>query len=509
VPSYLYPRVKDVDRPLEPTPKKSAKKIVKTKTPMREQAPAERIHNFNEVPFGYTDEQAVAEAERCLQCEKAFCVEGCPVNIDIPGFVRLIAEGRFVESLTKLKEEQALPAVCGRVCPQETQCELRCVLSKKFESVALGRLERFAADYGQIHGGEVAPKMWPRTGKRVAVIGAGPAGITAAGDLARWGHEVVIFEALHLPGGVLMYGIPEFRLPKEIVLHEIDSLKKLGVKVLVDHVIGKTETVDDLLKNGFDALFIGTGAGLPMFQGIPGENAIGVFSANEYLTRVNLMKAYDFPRHSTPAPRARNVVTVGGGNVAMDSARNALRLRAKSTIVYRRSRTEMPARIEEIHHAEQEGVIFHFLANPVRVISDDRGRVCALECIRMELGEPDQSGRRRPVPVKGSEFILPADTVIIAIGNSPNPLVPQTCPDIRVSKWGTIVTDPETMATSKPGVYAGGDIVSGAATVISAMGQAKKAALAIHRYLMGADPPGYVTPRPAEGMETKGETSSG
>ena len=494
---------------MEPAPKKSIKTIAKTKTPMREQAPAKRIHNFNEVPLGYTEEQAVAEADRCLQCKRPLCVEGCPVNIDIPGFVRLIAEGKFVESLTKMKEEQALPAVCGRVCPQETQCEIKCVVGKKLEPVALGRLERFVADSGRIHGGEVEPKVWPRTGKRIAVIGAGPAGITVAGDLAHWGHEVVIFEALHLPGGVLMYGIPEFRLPKEIVLHEVNNLKKIGVKILCDHVIGKTETVDDLLKNGFDAVFIGTGAGLPMFQGIPGENAIGVFSANEYLTRVNLMKAYDFPRHATPALRAKNVVTVGGGNVAMDSARNALRLGAESTIAYRRSRTEMPARIEEIHHAEEEGVVLHFLTNPVRVISDDKGRVCALECIRMELGEPDESGRRRPVPIKGSEFIFPADAVIIAIGNRPNPLVPQTCPDIKVSKWGTIVTDPETMATSKPGVYAGGDIVLGAATVISAMGQAKKAALAIHRWLMGADPPGYIAPRPAKGEEAKAETGVG
>lgn len=488
---------------MEPTPKKP-KTILKTKTPMREQAPAVRVNNFAEVPFGYTDEEAMGEAARCLQCRKPFCIDGCPVNIDIPGFLQLLADGRFVESLTKLKEEQALAAVCGRVCPQETQCEAKCVMGKKFEPVAVGRLERFVADRGRVRGGEVAPKVWPRTGKRVAIVGCGPAGITAAGDLVRWGHEVVIYEALHLPGGVLTYGIPEFRLPKEIVLHEVENLKRLGVKVLLDYVIGKTETVADLLAKGFDSLFIGTGAGLPMFQGIPGENAIGVFSANEYLTRVNLMKAYDFPRYSTPALKAKNVVTVGGGNVAMDSARNALRLQARSTIVYRRSRTEMPARLEEIHHAEQEGVIFHFLANPIRVISDDEGRVSALECIQMELGEPDQSGRRRPVPLKGSEFILPADTVIIAIGNSPNPLVPQTSPEIKVSKWGTIITDPETMATSKPGVYAGGDIVSGAATVISAMGQAKKAALAMHRYMMNADPPGYVAAQPAKKEDGKG-----
>ena len=475
-----------------------------------EQDPKVRARNFGEVNLGYDAEMAMTEARRCLLCPAPPCVKGCPVNIKIPEFLEKVAEGKFIEALEVIKRDNALPAVTGRVCPQEVQCEGRCTQCKASGSaVGIGYLERFVADYERRSVQKCTINRATATGKKIAVVGSGPGGLTVAADLGRQGNEVHLFDALQKGGGVLVYGIPEFRLPKEIVLHEIDSLKKLGVKVLVDHVIGKTETVDDLLKNGFDALFIGTGAGLPMFQGIPGENAIGVFSANEYLTRVNLMKAYDFPRHSTPAPRARNVVTVGGGNVAMDSARNALRLRAKSTIVYRRSRTEMPARIEEIHHAEQEGVIFHFLANPVRVISDDRGRVCALECIRMELGEPDQSGRRRPVPVKGSEFILPADTVIIAIGNSPNPLVPQTCPDIGVSKWGTIVTDPETMATSKPGVYAGGDIVSGAATVISAMGQAKKAALAIHRYLMGADPPGYVTPRPAEGMETKGETSSG
>jgi glutamate synthase (NADPH/NADH) small chain len=492
---------------MEPTPKKkNIKTIAKTKTPMREQSPAERVRNFNEVPFGYTSEQAIAEADRCLQCKKPLCIAGCPVNIDIPGFIRLIAEGKFVESLTKMKEEQALPAVCGRVCPQETQCEIKCVISKKLEPVGIGRLERFVADYGRLHKCEVEPKVWPSTGKRIAVVGAGPAGITVAGDLAHWGHEVTIFEALHLPGGVLTYGIPEFRLPKEIVLHEVDSLKKIGVKILTDYVIGKTDTVDVLLKS-FDTVFVGTGAGLPMFQGIPGENAIGVFSANEYLTRVNLMKAYDFPRYATPALRAKNVVTVGGGNVAMDSARNALRLGAKSTIVYRRSRAEMPARIEEIHHAEEEGVVINILTNPIRVITDDGGRVSALECIRMELGEPDQSGRRRPVPVKGSEFIFPADTLIMAIGNSPNPLVPQTCPDLKVTKWGGIVADPETMATSMPGVYAGGDIVSGAATVISAMGQAKKAALAMHRYMMGGDPPGYVdrTPAMGEGEEANPE----
>lgn len=458
--------------------------------PMPEQDPRRRRANFEEVPRGYTPETAMIEASRCLDCKKPGCVEGCPVNIDIPGFIKLIGQGRFIEGLVKLKEQNALPAVCGRVCPQESQCEARCILGKKGEPVAIGRVERFTADYARKHGGAPDPEKVSPTGKRVAVIGAGPAGITVTGDLARWGHEVVIFEALHLPGGVLMYGIPQFRLPKEIVQYEIGTLKKLGVKIHTDHVTGRTETVDQLLNMGFDAVFIGTGAGLPMFLGIPGENAIGVFSANEFLTRANLMKAYEFPKYATSPIRPRHAITVGGGNVAMDSARTALRLGAKSTIVYRRSRKEMPARAEEIHHAEEEGVVFHLLTNPVRILSDHNHKVLGMECLRMELGEPDASGRRRPVPVKGSEFVVEADTVIIAIGNRPNPLVPQTCPEISISKWGTIVADPETMATSKPGVYAAGDIVSGAATVISAMGQGKKAARSIHRYVTGGEPPG-------------------
>jgi glutamate synthase (NADPH/NADH) small chain len=429
------------------------------------------------------------EASRCIQCKKPGCVAGCPVNINIPAFIKKIAEGKFVDALLKLKEQTALPAVCGRVCPQESQCEAGCILGKKGDPVAIGRLERFAADYARKHGGVPDPVKAAPTGKRVAVVGAGPAGITVAGEMARWGHEVVMFEALHLAGGVLMYGIPQFRLPKEIVQYEINGLKRLGVTIHTDHVIGKTETIDQLMDQGFDAVFIATGAGLPVFLGIPGENAIGVFSANEFLTRANLMRAIDFPRFATSPIRPHRAITVGGGNVAMDSARTALRLGAESIVVYRRSRDEMPARGEEIHHAEEEGVVFHLLTNPVRILTDASKRVTGMECLRMELGEPDASGRRRPVPVPGSEFIVQADTIIVAIGNQPNPLVPQTAPEIELGRRGTINADPTTMMTSKPGVFAGGDIVSGAATVISAMGQGKQAALNMHRYLMGEDPP--------------------
>ncbi len=474
-------------QPGQPAQPAKAKKVKIARQPMPEQDPRRRRTNFEEVPRGYSEETAVLEATRCLQCKKPGCVEGCPVSINIPAFIKRIAEGRFVDALLKLKEQTALPAVCGRVCPQESQCEARCILGKKGEPVAIGRLERFAADFARKHGGVPDPVKAPPTGKRVAVVGAGPAGITVAGDLARWGHEVVMFEALHLAGGVLMYGIPQFRLPKEIVQYEINSLKRLGVTIHTDHVIGKSETVGQLMAAGFDAVFIATGAGLPVFLGIPGENAIGVFSANEFLTRANLMRAIDFPRFATSPIRAHRAITVGGGNVAMDSARTALRLGAESIVVYRRSRDEMPARNEEIHHAEEEGVVFHLLTNPTRIIVDANHKVIGMECLRMELGEPDASGRRRPVPVKGSEFIIPADTIIIAIGNQPNPLVPQTAPEIETSKRGTIIADPVTMATSRPGVFAGGDIVSGAATVISAMGQGKQAALAMHRHLMGKE----------------------
>ncbi len=476
-------------KPAQAGPSKAKGKPRIPRQPMPEQDPRRRRTNFEEVPRGYTEETAMLEASRCIQCKKPGCVAGCPVNINIPAFIKKIAEGKFVDALLKLKEQTALPAVCGRVCPQESQCEAGCILGKKGDPVAIGRLERFAADYARKHGGVPDPVKAAATGKRVAVVGAGPAGITVAGEMARWGHEVVMFEALHLAGGVLMYGIPQFRLPKEIVQYEINGLKRLGVTIHTDHVIGKTETIDQLMDQGFDAVFIATGAGLPVFLGIPGENAIGVFSANEFLTRANLMRAIEFPRFATSPIRPHRAITVGGGNVAMDSARTALRLGAESIVVYRRSREEMPARGEEIHHAEEEGVVFHLLTNPVRILTDASKRVTGMECLRMELGEPDASGRRRPVPVPGSEFIVQADTIIVAIGNQPNPLVPQTAPEIELGRRGTINADPTTMMTSKPGVFAGGDIVSGAATVISAMGQGKQAALNMHRYLMGEDPP--------------------
>jgi glutamate synthase (NADPH/NADH) small chain len=450
---------------------------------MPEQAPERRRHNYEEVPYGYDEAAAMREALRCLKCKNPRCVQGCPVNIDIPGFIRLIEEGKFAEAARKLKEQNSLPAVTGRVCPQESQCECQCILAKKGEAVAIGRLERFAADYERRAGDMQIPSPPPSTGCRVAVIGSGPAGLTVAGDLVRLGHAVTVYEALHEPGGVLTYGIPEFRLPKEIVRAEIHYLEKLGVDIQSDAVIGKASSIDDLLARGYDAVFVGTGAGLPMFMGIPGENLVGVYSANEYLTRANLMKAYRFPEYGTAPVRSRRVVVVGGGNVAMDAARSALRMGAASTIVYRRSRKEMPARAEEIHHAEQEGVVFELLTNPTRILGDEQGRVRAIECLRMELGEPDASGRRRPVPIKGSEFILECDTVIPALGNKPNPLIPSTTPELQVSRWGTIEVDPDTMKTSKDGVFAGGDIVSGAATVILAMGQGKIAAGAIHAYL--------------------------
>jgi glutamate synthase (NADPH/NADH) small chain len=454
-------------KPAQAGPSKAKAKPKIPRQPMPEQDPRRRRTNFEEVPRGYTEEIAMLEASRCIQCKKPGCVAGCPVNINIPAFIKKIAEGRFVDALIKLKEQTALPAVCGRVCPQESQCEAGCILGKKGDPVAIGRLERFAADYARKHGGVPDPVKAAATGKRVAVVGAGPAGITVAGEMARWGHEVVMFEALHLAGGVLMYGIPQFRLPKEIVQYEINGLKRLGVTIHTDHVIGKTETIGQLMDQGFDA----------------------VFSANEFLTRANLMRAIEFPRFATSPIRAHRAITVGGGNVAMDSARTALRLGAESIVVYRRSREEMPARGEEIHHAEEEGVVFHLLTNPVRILTDANKRVTGMECLRMELGEPDASGRRRPVPVPGSEFIVQADTIIVAIGNQPNPLVPQTAPEIELGRRGTINADPTTMMTSKPGVFAGGDIVSGAATVISAMGQGKQAALNMHRYLMGEDPP--------------------
>jgi glutamate synthase (NADPH/NADH) small chain len=462
----------------------SADKKQKTpRQPMPEQEPQVRARNFQEVPYGYSPETAMLEASRCLQCKKPKCVEGCPVNVKIPEFIALIADGDFSGAARKLKETNALPAVCGRVCPQESQCEAKCVVGKKGEPVAIGRLERFAADYERDQGEVSKPDIAPPTGKKVAIVGSGPAGLTCAGDLVKLGHDVTVFEALHKTGGVLVYGIPEFRLPKDIVQAEVDYLQSLGVKVVVDYVVGMLDTVDELLEN-FDAVFVGTGAGLPMFMNIPGENLNGVYSANEYLTRSNLMKAYLFPEYDTPIVKGKKVAVFGGGNVAMDASRTALRLGAeKSYIVYRRSRAEMPARDEEIHHAEQEGVDFVLLANPLSIVGNNEGWVSGVECIRMELGEPDESGRRRPVPIEGSEFILEVDTVVVAIGNGPNPLIPNTTPGLELTRWGNIVADEESGRTSRDGVFAGGDIVTGAATVIMAMGAGKKAAAAMHEYL--------------------------
>ncbi len=450
---------------------------------MPEQDPLKRKHNNEEVPFGFTDKTAIKEAQRCLSCKVPKCVPGCPVNIDIPAFIKLIEEGKFIEAAEKLKETNALPAVTGRVCPQETQCECRCIVGKKGDPVSIGRLERFAADYERNSESFKLPEIEKPKGKKVAIVGSGPAGLTVAGDLVKLGVDVTIFEALHNTGGVLIYGIPEFRLPKEIVKYEIDYLKKLGITIKTDFVVGQADTVDELLESGFDAVFLGTGAGLPMFMNIPGENLVGVFSANEYLTRSNLMKAYLFPTYGTAPIRSKKVVVVGGGNVALDSARTAIRSGSECTIVYRRSMPEMPARDEEIHHAEEEGIIFKLLTNPTRIIGNEHGRVTGIECLKMKLGEPDDSGRRRPIPIDGSEFIIEADTVIPALGNRANPLVPMTTPDLETTKWGTIVVDEETMQTSKKGVFAGGDIVSGAATVILAMGQGRIAARSIFKYL--------------------------
>lgn len=467
-----------------PEKDKNMAKVSPTKTPMREQPPQERIRNYDEVPFGYSPEEAVLEAQRCLMCKKPRCVEGCPVGIDIPGFISFIANEQFRDGVNRLKEQNILPAVCGRVCPQEEQCEKQCILGVKNEPVGIGRLERFLADWEAKQGAPELPALPKSTGKKIVIVGAGPAGITAAADLVKLGHRVDMFEALHEPGGVLVYGIPEFRLPKSIVFREIEFLKSLGVTLYTDHVIGMIKSIDELLGE-YDAVFLGTGAGLPWFLNVPGENLNGVYSANEYLTRANLMKAYLFPKYKTPIVKGKRVATVGGGNVAMDCARTALRLGAEqSIIIYRRSREEMPARNEEIHHAEQEGVIFNFLSNPAEFRGDQYNRLKEVECIQMELGEPDDSGRRRPVPVPDANFTVPIDVAVIAIGNSPNPLIPSTTPDIETGRWGNIVTDPETGKTSKEGVFAGGDVATGAATVILAMGAGKVAARGIHEYVM-------------------------
>ena len=454
--------------------------------PMPEQAAERRVHNFEEVPLGLTPEQAVIEAQRCLQCKKPRCVDGCPVGVDIPGFIKLIAESKFLEAARRIKESNTLPAVCGRVCPQEDQCESACVLGRKHDPVAIGNIERFVADYERDKDLVEVPPPPPKRGIKVAVVGSGPAGLTAAGELARMGYEPVVLEALHEPGGVLVYGIPEFRLPKEIVRKEIAYLQALGVQIVTNFVVGKTATIEDLFGEGYKAIFIGSGAGLPVFGGIPGENLNGVLSANEYLTRVNLMKAYRAD-YETPVMIKDCVKVLGGGNVAMDSARTALRLGAgQVTIVYRRSVKESPARLAERHHAEEEGIRFEWLTGAVAILGDETGWVRGMRCVKMQLGEPGTDGRRRPHPVEGSEFEIPADLVIVAYGNRPHPLVPQTTRDLKVTKWGTIVVEEGTGATSIEGVYAGGDIVTGAATVILAMGAGKEAAAAIDRYLKGS-----------------------
>jgi len=453
--------------------------------PMPQRTPEDRNKDFGEVNQGLSAEEAVLEARRCLDCPKPACVMGCPVGIDIPTFVKLVEKGDFAAAAAKIRQANSLPAICGRVCPQETQCEATCLLGKASGvAVAIGNLERFVSDTERLGGGAVVPALPPPTGRKVAVVGAGPAGLTAAGELARLGHRVTVFEALHDAGGVLVYGIPEFRLPKAILVAEVAYLERLGVEFRMNFIVGRTATIDDLRAEGYEAFFIGSGAGLPNFMKIPGENLVGVYSANEYLTRVNLMRAYDFPRYDTPVFPGRRAAVIGGGNVAMDSVRTAKRLGAeKALIIYRRSRVEMPARVEEVHHAEEEGIEFHFLTVPTRYIGDEHGRVRAMECLRMELGEPDASGRRRPVPVAGSEFMTEVDLVVCAIGQSPNPLIPQTTPGLGVGKWGTIDVDWATMATSLPGVYAGGDIVRGGATVILAMGDARRAAAAIDKRL--------------------------
>ena len=452
------------------------------KVPIPEQKPEERIKNFNEVALGYIPKQAMEEASRCLMCKTRPCVEGCPVGVKIPEFIKKVMEGNFEEAAKILLSENCLPAVCGRVCPQETQCEILCVRGKKGEPVAIGRLERFVADHAIEHMSQEIPEI-KKNGIQVAIAGGGPAGLTCAGELARMGYDVTIFEALHALGGVLVYGIPEFRLPKRLVAKEIANALNLGVKIEKNVIIGKSIKVDELFAEGFQAVFIGCGAGLPSFMKIEGENLNGVYSANEFLTRANLMKAYDFPNVPTPIKIGKRVAVVGGGNVAMDAARTAKRLGAEEVyIVYRRSEAELPARAEEVHHAKEEGIIFRLLRNPVKILGKD-GWVTGMECVEMELGEPDESGRRRPVVKKGSNFGFPVETVVVAIGGTPNPLIRQTTPGLETQKWGGIIVDKATMKTSKDGVYAGGDIVTGAATVILAMGAGKKAARAIHEAL--------------------------
>lgn len=473
--------IRDMERKMA---EKKTKKEKKPRVKMPEQAPDIRNRNFEEVPLGLTPEMAKMEASRCLQCKKPACVEGCPVSVDIPGFIHKIADGDFAGAAARLWEKNALPAVCGRVCPQEIQCEGLCILGKKGDSVAIGYLERFAADYARESGSADLPKVAEKTGKKVAVIGSGPSGLTVAGDLIIKGHDVTIFEAFHKTGGVLVYGIPEFRLPKDIVGYEVSTLEKLGVDIQTNSVVGTTMTIDELFEEGYDAVYVGVGAGLPRFMNLPGENLIGVFSANEYLTRTNLMKAYMFPEYDTPVARGKNVVVLGAGNVAMDSARTAMRLGAESVrVVYRRSREEMPARAEELHHAEEEGIEFVLLTNPTQFFGNENGRLVGMECLKMELGEPDASGRRRPVPIKNSEYRIDCDLVVVSVGAKANPLLTKSTPDIQLNPWGNIVADPVTGKTTKKAVWAGGDIVTGMATVILAMGAGRQAADSIHDYL--------------------------
>jgi len=471
------------------TDKKVKKPPAPPRQKMLEQDPKARITNFNEVALGFTEEMVKKETNRCLQCKKPQCVTGCPVNIDIPGFIKLLGEGKFTEAIMHIKNFNLLPAICGRVCPQETQCEAQCILGKKGDPVSIGSLERFAADWQRTHMGKYCPECQPSNHRKVAIIGSGPAGLTCAGDLTRLGYDVTIFEAFHVAGGVLVYGIPQFRLPKEIVQDEVETLRDLGTKLELNHVIGKIYTIDEMRKVGFEAFFVGVGAGLPMMLKVPGLDLNGVLSANEFLTRANLMKAYKFPDYDTPIDKFNVVAVVGGGNVALDSARIALRLGAKHVMmIYRRSAEEMPARREEYHHAQQEGIDFQFLTNPTRFIGDQAGNMRQMEVIKMRLGDPDSSGRRSPVPIEHSEHIINVDTIILALGTEANPLLTKTIPNLKLNKRGYIETNPETGATNIEGIFAGGDIVTGSATVISAMGAGRKAAKAIHTYLQGKFP---------------------
>lgn len=452
---------------------------------MPEQPADIRNRNFNEVNLGFDEQTAILESNRCLDCPKPICIDGCPVRIKIPDFIRLITQHDFIGAARKIKEDNLLPSVCGRVCPQEEQCEKTCVLASKFSAVSIGRLERFVADYERMHSEFRPPELMPKNRKKVAIIGSGPSGLACASDLIQWGYDVTVFEALHELGGVLVYGIPEFRLPKEILKYEISNLRKIGVNFVNNFIVGKTLSIDELMKEeGFDAVFLGVGAGLPWFMNIPGENLMGVYSANEFLTRVNLMKAYKFPNADTPIHIGKHAVIIGGGNTAMDAVRTAKRLGVETaTIVYRRSEVEMPARIEEIQHAKEESIIFQMLTNPVEFISDQEGWVKSVRCIHMELGDPDSSGRRRPIPVQGSEFEIESDIVVVAIGNGSNPLIFETTPDLKCNKWGYILADSRTGRTSKRGVFAGGDIVSGSATIILAMGAGRQAAKSIDEFI--------------------------